>query len=205
MDKVQANIMMGNVGIGRRSPDYFAMTVMNHVLGARARRRDCSTTCVKDKVTPMALTAGFQRGCCRARGRLVRKCGTDVTEGAMREFFNELRRIREEKVPGAESEEKKRSVVAGFALSLESPPTLLGYAVLRKDYNRPEDYRDAYPAKISAVTADDVQRVAQKYLTLHKYSDRGRGRCIGDATKIKPIPEKYGKVTVYGIGGKVVQ
>jgi len=124
-----------------------------------------------------------------------------VTEGAMREFFNELRRIREEKVPAGELEEKKRLVVASFALSLESPATLLNYAITRKDYNLPEDYWDTYPEKISAVTADDVQRVAQKYLTL----DHIQIVAVGDATKIKPVMEKYGKVTVYDVNGQVVE
>ena len=119
----------------------------------------------------------------------------------MREFFNELRRIREEKVPAGELEEKKRLVVASFALSLESPATLLNYAITRKDYNLPEDYWDTYPEKISAVTADDVQRVAQKYLTL----DHIQIVAVGDATKIKPVMEKYGKVTVYDVNGQVVE
>jgi predicted Zn-dependent peptidase len=92
-------------------------------------------------------------------------------------------------------------VVASFALSLESPPTLLNYAITRKDYNLPVDYWDTYAANISAVTADDVQRVAQKYLTLNNIQIVA----VGDASKIQPILEKYGKVTVYDIEGKVLQ
>ena len=71
----------------------------------------------------------------------------------------------------------------------------------RKVYGFPEDYWDTYPAKISAITADDVQRVAQKYLTLKNVQIV----VVGDAAKIKPILEKYGKVTVYDIDGKVVE
>jgi zinc protease len=197
---VQTNIMMGNVGIGRRSPDYFAMTVMNHVLGAGSTAR-LFNNLREDKGYTYGAYSSFSAGMLPGAWEASSEVRTDVTEGAMREFFNELRRIREEKVPTAELEEKKRSVVAGFALSLESPPTLLNYAVLRKDYNLPEDYWDTYPAKISAVTADDVQRVARKYLTL----DNIQIVAVGDAMKIKPVMETYGKVTVYDIDGKVVQ
>ena len=86
-------------------------------------------------------------------------------------------------------------------MSLESPATLLSYAILRKNYNLPEDYWDTYPAKTSAVTADDVQRVAQKYLTLNNVQIVA----VGDVTKIKPVLEKYGKVVVYDLEGKVAQ
>ena len=89
---------------------------------------------------------------------------------------------------------------ARFALSLESPQTLLGFAITRKVYGLPEDYWDTYPAQISAVTAEDVQRVAKKYLNL----DNIQIVAVGDAAKIRPVLEKYGKVTVYDVNGNVM-
>jgi predicted Zn-dependent peptidase len=50
------------------------------------------------------------------------------------------------------------------------------------------------------VTAEDIQRVAKKYLTL----DNIQIVAVGDATKIKPVLEKYGKVTIYDVDGKVM-
>ena len=125
---------------------------------------------------------------------------SEVTEGAMAEFLKEMGRIREEKVPEAELEEAKRSLVASFALSLEQPTQLLGYAITRKVYGFPEDYWDAYPAKIMAVTADEVQRVARKYV------DPARLQivAVGDAGKIRAAMEKYGPVEVYDTEGRPV-
>jgi zinc protease len=197
---VQTNLLMGNVAIDRRSPDYVAMNVMNQVLGAGASAR-LFNNLREDKGYTYGAYSSFAAGMLPGPWQASSEVRTDVTEGAMREFFNELKRIREEKVPAGELEEKKRTVVASFALSLESPATLLGYAIQRKDYNLPEDYWDTYPAKISAVTADDVQRVARKYLTL----DNIQIVAVGDAVKIKPILEKYGKVVVYDVDGKVAQ
>ena len=119
----------------------------------------------------------------------------------MREFFNEFRRMRDEKVPPAELEEKKRAVVARFALSLESPATLLNYAITRRIYGLPDDYWDTYPAQISAITPEEVQRVARKYLNL----DEIQIVAVGDATKIKTIMERYGKVTVFDVNGKALE
>src|ERR1022692_4193465 len=64
----------------------------------------------------------------------------------------------------------------------------------------PEDHWDTHPAQISAVTAEDVQRAAKRYLNL----DTVRSVAVGDAVKIKPVLEKYGKVTVYDAAGKVM-
>jgi zinc protease len=197
---VQTNLLLGNVAIDRRSPDYFAMNVLNQVLGAGGSSR-LFLNLREDKGYTYGAYSNFSATALAGPWQASSEVRTDVTEGAMREFFNELRRIRDEKVPTKELEEKKRTVVASFALSLESPATLLNYAVQRKYFNLPEDYWDTYPAKLSAVTADDVQRVAQKYLTL----DNIQIVAVGDVTKIRPVLEKYGKVAVYDMDGKLAQ
>jgi hypothetical protein len=64
----------------------------------------------------------------------------------------------------------------------------------------PVDYWDTYPQKVEAVTADDVQRVAQKYVDL----DRLQIVAVGDASKTRGILAKYGEVEVYDADGKPV-
>jgi zinc protease len=123
---------------------------------------------------------------------------TEVTEGAMTEFLKELNRIRDEKVPAAELEEQKRSIVASFALSLESPAQLLSYAITRKLYDLPADYWDTYPARVMAVTADDVQRVARQYVN----PQTQQVVVVGDASKLRPVLEKFGAVELYDAEGK---
>ena len=99
-----------------------------------------------------------------------------------------------------ELEEAKRAIVASFALSLESPSELLGYAIVRKIYGFPPDYWDTYPAKVMAITADDVQRAARKYIN----PDNLQIVAVGDVSKIKSAMEKYGPVEVYDAEGKRV-
>jgi zinc protease len=122
---------------------------------------------------------------------------TEVTEGALVEFFNEIRRIRDEKVTADELESSKRAIVASFALSLEQPSRVLSFAITSKLYGFPPDYWDSYPAKIMAVTADDVQRVARAYLN----PDALQLVAVGDAGRIKATLEKYGSVEVFDAAG----
>jgi len=101
-------------------------------------------------------------------------------------------------VPDGELDAARRSVVARFALSLESSQQLIGYAITRKAYNFPADYWDKYPAKITAIKAEDVQRVARKYInpaTMQVVA-------VGDAGKIKTVLEKYGPVEIVDASGK---
>ena len=125
---------------------------------------------------------------------------TAVTDGAMTEFLKELNRIRDEKVPAAELEQAQHSLVSAFALSLEQPSEVLSYETTRKRFGLPENYWDTYPARIAAITADDIERVAKKYIIPANLQIVA----VGDASKIKTVMEKYGPVTVYNSDGMPV-
>jgi zinc protease len=196
-NSVQTTVVLGNIAIDRRDPDYFALTVANHILGGgttgrlflNLREEKGYTYGVYSNVTAVKYPGPW------TAGGDVR---TEVTAGAMTEFFKEFGRLREEKVSETELDEAKRAIVASFALSLESPAELLGDAIVRKIYGFPPDYWDTYPARVMAVTADDIQRVSRKYIN----PDNLQVVAVGDVSKIKAIMEKYGPVEVYDAEGK---
>ena len=125
---------------------------------------------------------------------------TDVTEGAMKEFMYELNRLRNDVVPTEELDNAKRAIIGSFALQLEQPAFLLQNVITQKLYNLPADYWDTYPQKVSAITAQDVQAAAQKYIDLGHL----QVVAVGDAAKAREILAKYGKVEVFDAEGKPV-
>jgi len=194
---VQTVLQLGNLGIERTNPDYFAVAVMNEILGGGPQAR-LFMNLREDKGYTYGAYSSFNGS--KYRGTVISssEVRTDVTEGAMKEFMYELNRMRDEKVSATDLDNAKRSLVGGFALSLEQPTALLQNLVIQKLYEMPADYWDTYPAKINAVTDADVQRVAQKYI------DIGHLQIIavGDAKKIKSVLEKFGHVEVYDADGK---
>src|ERR1041385_7339338 len=118
----------------------------------------------------------------------------------MEEFKDEVLRIRTDKVPAEELENAKRAIIGSFSLSLEQPQALLQNIMTQKIYNLPVDYWDTYPQKVSAITADDVQRVAQKYIDM----DHLQVVAVGDASKTRDVLAKYGTVQVFDTDGKPV-
>jgi predicted Zn-dependent peptidase len=172
------------------------MVVMNDIIGGGASAR-LFLNLREEKGYTYGVYSSFSAlrypGPWRAGGNMR----TEVTDAALVEFFKEIRRIGEEKVSSRELEESKRSIVASFALSLEQPSRVLSFAITLKLHGLPADYWDAYPRRIMAVTAEDVQRVARRYLN----PDRLQLVAVGDATKIKSVLEKYGAVEVYDSNG----
>ena len=197
-NSVQTTVALGNIAIDRRSPDYIPMVVMNHILGGGVSGR-LFLNLREEKGYTYGVYSDFSAlrypGPWRAGGSMR----TEVTAGALVEFLKEINRIRDQTVPSAELEDSKRAIAARFALSLEQPTAILGLAVSRIQYRLPEDYWDTYPTKIMAVTAEDVQRVARKYLD----PEVMQLVAVGDGVKIHSVLESYGPLEVYDSSGKL--
>jgi zinc protease len=198
-DSVQTNIMIGNIAIDRRNPDYVALKVANQVLGSGPASR-LFVKLREEKGYTYHAASSIHALLFAGPWTAEADVRTEVTDGSMTEFFNEFNRLRTEKAPEAELEDAKRTIVATFALSLESPQQLLQSAIEIKRYGLPADYWDTYPQKIAAVTPEEVVRVAKKYIN----PDNAQIVVVGDATKIKSVMEKYGPVTLYDTEGKEI-
>jgi len=196
---VQTVLQLGNLGIERTNADYFSLLLADRVLGGGPAAR-LFLNLREDKGYTYGAYSGF--GGSKFRGTWVSssEVRTEVTEGAMKEFMYELKRLRDERVPADELDNAKRAIVGSFALSLEQPQGLLQNIITQKLFDLPADYWDTYPQKVSAVTAEDIQRIAQKYIDL----DRLQVVAVGDAAKAREMLAKYGKVEVYDADGKPV-
>jgi len=194
---VQTTLQMGNISVDRRDPDYIALTVLNRIFGGSGasrlfriiREEKGFTYNPYSNFFGTLIPGTWVAGC---------DCRTEVTDPAMAEFLNQIKVLRDYKIPADELEDAKRGVIAGFALQLEQPAAVLNNAITLKVYGFPADYWDTYPAKVAAITADELQRVARKY-----YSPEAMQIvAVGDGSKIKSVMEKYGPVEVYGTDGK---
>src|SRR5215216_2917470 len=196
---VQTVLQLGTLGIERTSPDYFAVLLADRVLGGGPSGR-LFMNLREDKGYTYGAYSNF--GGSKFRGTWVAssEVRTDVTQGAMKEFMYELNRLRNDLVLAEELDNAKRAIIGSFALSLEQPASLLQNIITQKLYNLPADYWDTYPQKVSAITAQDVQKAAQKYIDLGHL----QVVAVGDAAKAREILAKYGKVELYDAEGKLV-
>jgi predicted Zn-dependent peptidase len=193
---VQTTLYLGNVALDRRDPDYIPLVVANRVLGGSASAR-LFLNLREEKGYTYGAYSQLQAVKYPGPWRAYADVRTEVTEGAMVEFMREIRRIGQERISAAELAETQRSIVGGFALSMEEKDTLLNYAVTRKLYDLPADYWETYPAKIMAVTADDIARVARRYMN----PETLQIVAVGDGAKIRSLLAQFGPVETYNVDG----
>ncbi|HLG13266.1 MAG TPA: pitrilysin family protein [Blastocatellia bacterium] len=199
-NSVQTNLVMGTFSIERTDPDYFALEMMNQVLGGGASAR-LFLNLREDKGYTYGAYSFVSSYKYRGYFQATTEVRTEVTKGSMDELMYELKRIRDELVPAEEFDRAKRTIIGGWALQLEFPQSSLQNAITQRLYGLPADYWDTYPQKIAAVTPAEVQRVARKYLDL----DHLQIVAVGDATKIADVMKQFGTVETYDTDGKPVK
>ena len=159
----QSNIVIANSGITRTSPDYFPMLLMHTVLGATASSRLFMNLREEKGYTYGAysnLDARRSAGTFRATAEVR----TAVTGDSLKEFFFELNRIRTEPVSEKEIADAKSYLTGVFPIRLETQEGLIDQLVQIKMLNLPGDYLQTYRDRVQAVSIDDIQRVAERYV-----------------------------------------
>jgi len=196
---VQTAFYIGNHAIDRLSPDYIPVQVLNRVLGGGPASR-LFRNIREEKGYTYGISSGFAAS--RYFNHFVSQTSvrTEVTADALREVLREFADIRTRPVPADELQNAKRALVASFALSTENANTALNNATQIKEYGLPADYWDTYPEKIAAVTAADVQRVAQKYIPV----DDIVIIAVGDGAKIRSLMAAFGTIEEWDAEGKRV-
>jgi zinc protease len=199
-NSVQTSLWVGTQAISRTSPDYDVVSVMNDVIGGGPTGR-LFTHLREEKGYTYGAYSNLLAPQYRGAWRASLDVRTEVTEPALRDLMAEIARMRDEPVPDKEFQDRKRGVVAAFALSLESPTAVLNNHITRWLYKLPADYWDKLPDRIAAVTQAEVQAAAKKYLD----PSRLQIVAVGDATKVADILRKFGTLEIYDTNGQRIE
>jgi len=166
---VQTHILVGQTGIRRGDPDYFALYVGNHVLGGGGmvsrlfkeirEKRGLSYSSYSyfyPMRKPGPFTAGLQTKSEQAQDAL------DLLNKQLVDFINN----------GPTEEEliaSKKNITGGFPLRIDSNSKIIGYLGMIGFYNLPLNYLDTFNENVEAVTTDQIKDAFKRRLAPDKF------------------------------------
>jgi len=164
-DISQANLRIGHLGISRDNPDRYAVAVMNYILGGGSFTSRLTTKVRSDEGLAYNVGSTFQSDS-RDLGTFFAYVQTklETTHKAIRLMLNEIERIRTSPVGDEELKNAKDGYINRFVFNFTTPQEVVDQLMRIEFNNRPPDLLKKYIDNIRAVTKEDVQRVAQKYL-----------------------------------------
>ena len=193
----QSNIVLSSLAIERKNPDYFPFVLMNQILGAGAssrifmnlREEKGYTYGAYSRVDTKRLAGDFEA---------TAEVRTAVTGESLKEFFLELNRIRNEQVSNQELQDAKNFLAGVFPIRAETQEGLTGLIVSQKLSDLPDDYLQTYRDKVNAVSIEEVERVAKKYIS----PDKMAIVIVGDGADVLAQAKEYAeKIEIYDTEG----
>lgn len=158
----QSSFRIGSIGVPRSTKDYFALNVLNTILGGSFTSRLNQN---------LRETHGYTYGA-RSRFDMRQSAGPFTasaevvaakTDSGLIEFMKELNAIRDT-VPSVELRKAKRYLELGMPSDFETTQQIANQLVPVALYGLPLNYYNNYVTNIEGVTQADVQRVAKQYI-----------------------------------------
>lgn len=153
----QSNVLMGQPGVRRGDPDYFALYVGNHVLGGSGlvsriseeiREKRGLSYSAYSYFVPMKqdgpYTLGFQTR-------------NDKRDEALAVLRATVKKFAEEGPTEKELKASKNNIIGGFPLAVSSNSKITEYLAMIGFYDLPLDYLSTFTSRIDAVTADQIR------------------------------------------------
>lgn len=198
----QSVVSIGMPGPSRDNPDYYAISVMNTILGELFQSR-LNRVVREEKGYSYGVGSGFAFGRGPGAFRAGGSIHTVKTDSALVEIINQFRGVQGA-VPFTEDEIKqgKESLIQslpGMFASVGSIASAISGIYVQ---DLPDTYYQEFAAKVNAVTPDDLVRVAKQYIDL----DRLQIVVVGDRAVVEEPLRKtgLGPVVLLDIDGKPV-
>jgi len=160
---VQTQVLVGNLAITRRHPDWLPLTLAHSIYGGAFNSR-------------LVMNIREQKGYAYApRSQVstryrdaywveVADVTTNVTGPALEEIFKEIEALRAEAPPADELRGVQNYLAGTFVLQNSSRAGIAGQLASVRLHGLGDDYLTDYVRRVHGVTAADVQRVARHYL-----------------------------------------
>ena len=163
-DLTQANIVLGHNGVVRGNSDYYAIQVMNYILGGGGFSSRAMDSIRNERGLAYSVYSYFAAEKSHGSFQFVMQTKNETASEAMRIAEEEMRRMREQPVTDQELNDAKDYLIGSFPLRFDTNRKVAGFLAQVEYYELGLDYPERYAGLIRKVTREDVLRVAKQYL-----------------------------------------
>jgi len=165
----QANIMLGHLGVSRSDPDYYAVSVMNYILGGGGFASRLMQNVREEKGLAYDISSFFNANKTGGAFEVSLQTKNESANRAIEEILKEIIKIRSEPVSDRELSDAKAFLTGSFPMRIETGERIANFLVAVEYHGLGMGYVDEYPAYINSVTKEALLRVAKKYLDPENY------------------------------------
>ncbi|MCF8147281.1 MAG: insulinase family protein [Sulfuritalea sp.] len=167
-DSAQAHVLIGQPGIARKSPDFFALLVANHILGGGGFSSRLTEEVREKRGLTYGVSSGFSPALHAGAFTISLQTRPDQAQQAIDVVREVLQRFVADGPTPAELQAAKNNLVGGFALRIDSNRKVLDNVANIAWNDLPLDYLDRWTAHLEAVRLEDIRAALGRSLQPQK-------------------------------------
>jgi len=160
----QANIIIGHEGVPRNHPDYYAIQVMNYILGGGGFSSRMMDSIRNERGLAYSVYSRFEADKYIGAFQIAMQTKNETADEAIRIAQEEIQRMREQAVSEEELRAAKDYLIGSFPLRLDTNRKVANFLAQVEFFGLGLDYLERYPELIRRVTREETLRVAKRYL-----------------------------------------
>ena len=161
-ESAQAQVLIGQPGIARNSPDFLAVMVGNHILGGGGFTSRLMEEVREKRGLTYGVSSDFSPGLDRGAFIIGLQTRPDQAAEALKVSQDVLRKFIAEGPTEKELKAAKDNLIGGFALRIDSNRKLLGNVANIAWNGLPLDYLEHWTDRVQALTTKDVKDAMQR-------------------------------------------
>lgn len=169
MDIPQTTLMLGAIAISRQDPDYYAFYVLNQLLGGSGLTSRLSLELREKRGLTYGVYSDFSPLSKGGPFIIAMQTKTESVQESLDLIHKALQQMVEETVTEEELEAVVRYLTGSFPLHLDGLGKLAAIWGRIGYYQLGSDYLDKWPARVKAVTREDIRRVARRLLDRSRF------------------------------------
>lgn len=197
---VQSNINITYpVDLKTGSDDQIKARVMNQILGGSGSAK-LFMNLREDKGYTYGSYSSLSSDELVGRFNASAEVRNEVTDSSIVQIFYEMEQVKSGSITDEEMNLAKNSISGSFSRSLEQPQTVASFALNTARYNLSEDYYATYLQKVQAVSKEDIQAMAEKYLK----TENAYINVVGKTSEVADQLKQFGELKYYDTYGNEV-
>ena len=168
-DITQANIIWGQLGLARDNPDFYALQVLNYILGGGGFSSRLLTNIREKRGLVYSAGSSFDAGLEPGAFAISLETKNSSAQEAVTQVIQEVEKIRTQPVSTDELEGAKSYLIGSFPSKMDSVAKRAALLAYVEFYGLGLDYPWRYPSLIKDLTPADIQKTAEKYLHPETY------------------------------------
>ncbi len=169
-DLSQATVILGHIGINRANPDFYAIHVMNYILGGGGFSSRMMSDVRDNKGLVYSIYSYFSTRHFPGAFAVSFQTKNSSVNEAIEAVLREINQMRNAAVTEEELSEAKAYLSGVFPLKIDTGKKLASLLAEIAFHNLGLDYFNNYQEQIMRVTREDVFHVAMKYLHPDRYA-----------------------------------